>query len=118
MIRRPPRSTLFPYTTLFRSPDVGPSRSDGPEKHHPVEEFVLTALVQLVGAEPAERLVLAVLEPVQDLAIEDRVRFSHPRHEELRKVRKTTRGDDPHAPRGPRHPPRNGAPQIEAPPVP
>src|SRR5256885_12088999 len=22
MIRRPPRSTLFPYTTLFRSPDV------------------------------------------------------------------------------------------------
>src|SRR5256885_8949332 len=24
MIRRPPRSTLFPYTTLFRSP-VGPS---------------------------------------------------------------------------------------------
>src|SRR5258708_29291056 len=26
MIRRPPRSTLFPYTTLFRSPDV--ARSD------------------------------------------------------------------------------------------
>src|SRR5258708_29885977 len=24
MIRRPPRSTLFPYTTLFRSPNVGP----------------------------------------------------------------------------------------------
>src|SRR2546430_14979124 len=23
MIRRPPRSTLFPYTTLFRSPNVG-----------------------------------------------------------------------------------------------
>src|SRR2546429_6854560 len=23
MIRRPPRSTLFPYTTLFRSPDGG-----------------------------------------------------------------------------------------------
>jgi len=22
MIRRPPRSTLFPYTTLFRSPNV------------------------------------------------------------------------------------------------
>src|SRR5258708_31166244 len=26
MIRRPPRSTLFPYTTLFRSP-LGPLRS-------------------------------------------------------------------------------------------
>src|SRR5256885_11806019 len=24
MIRRPPRSTLFPYTTLFRSPDRAP----------------------------------------------------------------------------------------------
>src|SRR5687768_18190964 len=23
MLRRPPRSTLFPYTTLFRSPDMG-----------------------------------------------------------------------------------------------
>src|SRR5260370_29389160 len=23
MIRRPPRSTLFPYTTLFRSPEYG-----------------------------------------------------------------------------------------------
>src|SRR3712207_8326497 len=35
MIRRPPRSTLFPYTTLFRSDDgsrVGPllDRIDGP----------------------------------------------------------------------------------------
>src|SRR3712207_6917047 len=31
MIRRPPRSTLFPYTTLFRSenyPDIGFSRAD------------------------------------------------------------------------------------------
>src|SRR2546426_8100090 len=27
MIRRPPRSTLFPYTTLFRSPDPLVSQS-------------------------------------------------------------------------------------------
>src|SRR6266540_5671414 len=27
MIRRPPRSTLFPYTTLFRSSPPAPSRS-------------------------------------------------------------------------------------------
>src|SRR2546429_4975492 len=27
MIRRPPRSTLFPYTTLFRSPGKAHSRS-------------------------------------------------------------------------------------------
>src|SRR5690242_21105607 len=29
MIRRPPRSTLFPYTTLFRSPLTGPGRPPG-----------------------------------------------------------------------------------------
>src|SRR2546425_5682689 len=30
MIRRPPRSTLFPYTTLFRSPHrAGPPRGRG-----------------------------------------------------------------------------------------
>src|SRR5256885_10103802 len=29
MIRRPPRSTLFPYTTLFRSPDRAVRRRDG-----------------------------------------------------------------------------------------
>src|SRR3712207_1402060 len=29
MIRRPPRSTLFPYTTLFRSPVVTEARSRG-----------------------------------------------------------------------------------------
>src|SRR3989442_11941186 len=28
MIRRPPRSTLFPYTTLFRSPPLLPARGE------------------------------------------------------------------------------------------
>src|SRR3712207_9366567 len=33
MIRRPPRSTLFPYTTLFRSHDPRPGEVDvGPEE--------------------------------------------------------------------------------------
>src|SRR3989442_10921886 len=29
MIRRPPRSTLFPYTTLFRSPNQSDADGDG-----------------------------------------------------------------------------------------
>src|SRR5256885_7943694 len=42
MIRRPPRSTLFPYTTLFRSPDhVGAGADPGPRYpyrlHHRVD---------------------------------------------------------------------------------
>src|SRR3989442_4806544 len=43
MIRRPPRSTLFPYTTLFRSlyegQDVATDdgeNGDGPDDRHPV----------------------------------------------------------------------------------
>src|SRR2546427_9340393 len=42
MIRRPPRSTLFPYTTLFRShdaPDAAPCAPMGPP------EFCSTTLV-------------------------------------------------------------------------
>src|SRR5258707_2920742 len=31
MIRRPPRSTLFPYTTLFRSLCLGWARADHPD---------------------------------------------------------------------------------------
>src|SRR5260221_4958189 len=33
MIRRPPRSTLFPYTTLFRSPNPPIPRRDKNEDH-------------------------------------------------------------------------------------
>src|SRR5258708_20427575 len=38
MIRRPPRSTLFPYTTLFRS--IFPAASRVPSRFHPRYEFL------------------------------------------------------------------------------
>src|SRR5256885_7318176 len=38
MIRRPPRSTLFPYTTLFRSRQAGPDR---PQRRRPLHLRVL-----------------------------------------------------------------------------
>src|SRR2546422_1783125 len=39
MIRRPPRSTLFPYTTLFRSLRVARSRGDlAVERHRRLEQ--------------------------------------------------------------------------------
>src|SRR5258708_12249804 len=31
MIRRPPRSTLFPYTTLFRSENIRADKLEGPK---------------------------------------------------------------------------------------
>src|SRR3712207_9009665 len=45
MIRRPPRSTLFPYTTLFRSPPQG-------GRKHPQQEFIqvdTTNILFIVG---------------------------------------------------------------------
>src|SRR5437899_5858935 len=36
MIRRPPRSTLFPYTTLFRSSRPGAGEVAGPVPHVPI----------------------------------------------------------------------------------
>src|SRR3712207_7064120 len=45
MIRRPPRSTLFPYTTLFRSPVLE-------QRAAPVAQAV--EQVARVGPEPAE----------------------------------------------------------------
>src|SRR3712207_8043717 len=34
MIRRPPRSTLFPYTTLFRSRGAGGGGAAGAQRRH------------------------------------------------------------------------------------
>src|SRR2546430_13531791 len=43
MIRRPPRSTLFPYTTLFRSGSRAANEREGPE--HQTSEKTLGPLV-------------------------------------------------------------------------
>src|SRR2546426_7779990 len=46
MIRRPPRSTLFPYTTLFRSPEPEPE----PEQEQDQEQE--EPLAEAPGVEP------------------------------------------------------------------
>src|SRR5260221_5307674 len=51
MIRRPPRSTLFPYTTLFRSEDQGRVRVVGVarEEIHPTVDPAGTLLACAIG---------------------------------------------------------------------
>src|SRR2546430_7797500 len=46
MIRRPPRSTLFPYTTLFRSID-GNSLTDPIKDQEPISGSILDLLTKL-----------------------------------------------------------------------
>src|SRR5256885_3588087 len=65
MIRRPPRSTLFPYTTLFRSGDD-------------VELAALTGAVEVRDAQP----VVARLAR-EDEALEHRLAVGRVEHDDL-----------------------------------
>src|SRR3989442_10695322 len=51
MIRRPPRSTLFPYTTLFRStmPDPAPALTEKPAKPEDIDLYCLECGYNLRG---------------------------------------------------------------------
>src|SRR2546422_5430587 len=63
MIRRPPRSTLFPYTTLFRSLHLG---SHGRDAHEPVF-FPEKLIVRAITFE-----AMSLLSLVAALLLEDR----------------------------------------------
>src|SRR2546430_4322663 len=54
MIRRPPRSTLFPYTTLFRS------HVDGVRRPVPDECRAVRRAARRAGQAPAQRRVAAL----------------------------------------------------------
>src|SRR2546426_8652622 len=49
MIRRPPRSTLFPYTTLFRSRVELPNAGTGDLKHIRVGTIEIAAMTDRAG---------------------------------------------------------------------
>src|SRR3712207_6868700 len=76
MIRRPPRSTLFPYTTLFRS----------------VARVVAEALVVPRGGQPVQEVGLPAAE-LDDALAAHVVALDQP----LRQDRKSTRLNSSHA---------------------
>src|SRR3712207_7997112 len=82
MIRRPPRSTLFPYTTLFRS-DVRPP--DQPEPAADPRDVRLGRRVERAGVDPVVRDVQLC-----------RIGVDHPDHLVTRD-RKSTRLNSSHA---------------------
>src|SRR2546421_8510762 len=49
MIRRPPRSTLFPYTTLFRSLPIGEGQTIS-------QPFIVGLMSQLLGLTGSEKV--------------------------------------------------------------
>src|SRR3712207_8825535 len=67
MIRRPPRSTLFPYTTLFRSGINGDVRAEVVGLLlHLDDDVVVLGEVERLGMREAARLLQPVLEVVDD----------------------------------------------------
>src|SRR3712207_530418 len=70
MIRRPPRSTLFPYTTLFRSDDRAELRPEQRTGRTDVEAGSVRAVLADVGGhQPPE---VGVLRPVDRGRLVDR----------------------------------------------
>src|SRR3712207_8247414 len=71
MIRRPPRSTLFPYTTLFRSRDQGAVSVRARRRDDPDDARLLPALGSRAGASAAGALPAATPPAVQQARSEE-----------------------------------------------
>src|SRR2546425_11089518 len=85
MIRRPPRSTLFPYTTLFRSVQVVRAQQ---VSHHSLVDFDVPAEQRRVGGR-------RVLEQLHPRVLEQRRASAEPSaRTELRLGRRTKKGQD------------------------
>src|SRR3712207_6932413 len=70
MIRRPPRSTLFPYTTLFRSDhDLAPA--DAPDDSHHARRRSAALVLVVSDEEPYLLRVRALVQEERD-ALADR----------------------------------------------
>src|SRR3712207_8147197 len=91
MIRRPPRSTLFPYTTLFRSPLLQPTGTevlddDVAPGRQPRDHRARTGIAQVQGH---RALVARDRRPPQAVAVD--------RHAPVPQDRKSTRLNSSHA---------------------
>src|SRR3989449_10307974 len=110
MIRRPPRSTLFPYTTLFRSElreALGEADARAAAQYWGVDRgpnFEGKNILSLAGAPDPERIA-----PIRKRLYETRERRGHPRPGGKRRAPGDGRGCRAVAAAGGRPPPRPAA---------
>src|SRR3712207_7166075 len=99
MIRRPPRSTLFPYTTLFRSTGVDVFAMDGLSIIGTVGFFVPAAvLIGLVVAAVVRDRRLAAAEEAADRSEEDTSELQSRQYLACRLLLEKKKPPDPHVP--------------------
>src|SRR5260221_8965196 len=85
MIRRPPRSTLFPYTTLFRSGNNPPSRfPNRPCSGNTTSCAIFTALLPVVARHDRSEEHTSELQSHSDLVcrllLEKKKKHEHGKH--------------------------------------
>src|SRR5688572_33456376 len=73
MIRRPPRSTLFPYTTLFRSWHVVPEHVDRAVVGHQLAHLA----VNVIDKATSRRLVFCAARTVRVVPVHQRIIETH-----------------------------------------
>src|SRR5256886_17490175 len=84
MIRRPPRSTLFPYTTLFRSLAVGVEQLEAEQAHRYVAHGVSDAVLAPPEHDLLERAQLPRGRVERDdLTLDDRLGRAQPCRQDL-----------------------------------
>src|SRR2546429_1806894 len=93
MIRRPPRSTLFPYTTLFRS-------RDGDVEQTQIDAELAAMLIPVAKHDVAQELAARLCQDFMPLA-DHAPGFSHagiiePRQQVANRDRKSTRLNSSH----------------------
>src|SRR3989449_9744149 len=70
MIRRPPRSTPFPYTTLFRSPDQAPAEVEATLRRVVADDRIAIRTTYAPIPSPPSPLTPAIMGPIERLVAE------------------------------------------------
>src|SRR2546422_6498015 len=77
MIRRPPRSTPFPYTTLFRSPDQAPAEVEATLRRVVADDRIAIRTTYAPIPSPPSPLTPAIMGPIERDRKSTRLNSSH-----------------------------------------